>query len=105
MPPYSPLSPEHSDTWKTTSTPNPSGKNNGTTPLIDTEEGLKSPLLGTPAPTAVKPIQTPNAEKGTKKVSTRVDCLDTFRGFCLCLMIFVNYGGTFLIGIIPLLSP
>ena len=41
---------------------------------------------------AALPLVTPKKRQGNS-LSTRVDCLDTFRGACLGLMIFVNYGG------------
>jgi predicted acyltransferase len=66
------------------------------TPLISRGTASDGPVSATvrfrgaiDAPTPVP------AKVGAKKptVSSRVDCLDTFRGMCLGLMIFVNYGG------------
>tara|TARA_B110000090_G_C13209553_1_gene380286 strand:+ start:72 stop:581 length:510 start_codon:yes stop_codon:yes gene_type:complete len=71
----------------------------------------RPPKSGTPHPVAprnpstTQSVSTPSSgtsgAKGgkdkdknkNKAPSGRVDCLDTFRGMCLGMMIFVNYGG------------
>jgi predicted acyltransferase len=66
------------------------------TPLIssrpnDTPGGEGIKFRGADTPNII--TQSNNNKTGKKTQSSRVDCLDTFRGMCLQLMIFVNFGG------------
>lgn len=56
-------------------------------PLLPTTSSEASRTLTTP------PTPLPVSSTSTKKKKQRLQSLDTFRGFALLLMIFVNYGG------------
>ena len=57
---------------------------------------LSAPLLSpasAPLPASASATPAPAPAAAAAKKHPRVDCIDTLRGICLCLMIFVNYGG------------
>ena len=71
-------------------------------PAAQTQGGISSDVFeGINSSGDVKEPLLPTSETGggtedvvlTRKKHPRLDCLDTFRGMCLAVMIYVNYGG------------
>lgn len=59
----------------------------------DMHQPLLTPEYLAVTTTAATATNATSAVSSAVKKHPRLDCLDTFRGMCLCLMIFVNYGG------------
>lgn len=55
--------------------------------------GISILLYCLPLCFGLRPLRDSSSEKVEREAKSRVGSLDTFRGICLSLMIFVNYGG------------